>query len=98
MESDDNLNAFLEKPIEPKAQAVKNRPQNDFARALLSDFPMRKKSMQVHSSVLAMSNKSPNTVQPTSNGAAANAERIRSSPVSTIVKTNSVPKNFGKFN
>lgn len=91
MESDDNLNAFLKKPIELTTKVVKKRSQCDVVRTPLNDFPMRKKSMPVHSSVLAMSNKSLDTVQPMSNGEAKNA-------ASTVVNANNVPKSFGKYN
>lgn len=98
MESDDNLNAFLKKPIRSPAKVVAKRHQNDFARTPLSDFPIRQKSMPVHSSVLAMSNKSLSSVHPMSNGIAKNAEKNHSHSTPMVVKSKNVPKSLGNSN
>lgn len=91
IESDDNLKEFMKKPIELAANAVKKRRQSDFASTTSTEFAVRKKTMPIHSSVLAISNRTPSAiVEPRTNGG---HKGICSTPARTAVdETNNVPK------
>lgn len=74
------------------------RRRSDFALPPISNFTVRKKPMPVHSSVLAISNRSPNIVLPMPNGEPEAATEIRSTPVRAVDKTNNVRKSVGELN
>lgn len=101
MESDDNSKA-VDKPSE-SAKAVKKRRQSDFAYTPSSDPLVRRKSMLAHSSVLAISNRSP-VIETKSNGEQQIPKRICSTPIrATVDKTSNVREHFprkivGKLN
>lgn len=87
----------MKKPIE-SAKAVLKRRQSDFAFAPISDYPMRKKTMPVHSSVLAIANRSPSIIfEPQSDGEPEMAKRACSTPVRAVDKTNNVRKIAGEL-
>lgn len=92
-ESDDNL-----KSIPLSSKAVEKRRRSDFALPSASNCTMRKKTMPVHSSVLAISNKPPNIVTPMSNNGPEIAKEICSTPVRTVNETNKIQKSVGELN
>lgn len=75
----------MKKPNECQPKTVEKRRQSDFALAPISYFT-GKKPMPVHSSVSAISNKSPNIVQLMSSGELEIAEKNSSTPVRAVDK------------
>lgn len=96
-DSDDSLKEFLKEPIRVTAKVVKKRRISDLACPPMTDFTARKKTMPVHSSVLAIMNKSPLIILPKENGEPKMAEEIFSSPILAAVKIKTVSKTAGKF-
>lgn len=95
IESDDSLKSFIKKPIGLTAESVKKRRQSDFALTPSSEFALRKKSMTVHSSVLAIMNKSPSKIVVSKSYGDPEIDKEISSTRDD--KTNGIPKIVGKM-
>lgn len=84
----------MEKPTELTAKAVLKRRQSDFVYTPSTDPLVRRKSMLAHSSVLAISNRSP-IFEPKSNGEPEIPKKICSTPARAAVdKTNKVREHL----
>lgn len=99
IESDDSLKVFMKKPMGLTPEAVLKSRQSDLALAPSSSpFPMRKKSMTAHSSVIAIMNKSSlKTVASKPQGDPEINEETSSTPVRNVDKTNGVRKIVGEL-
>lgn len=86
----------MKKPIEPTAEAVQKNRHSDVVRIPTSEFAMRKRSMTIHSSKLAIMNKSPFVVVELNPQRQAESDKGTSSNAAD--KTSSVRKIVGKLN